>query len=989
MPPRKRKRSLDRELACFPDEACLRSKKSDAGTVVTSSSVSDAWLRCGDGFADSSTQKTLRSCKKMLPMLQVGYDKGTPPDEIVWGSSDSDLSSEENDVLTLGLETPERHPPNIAPSRNKPSHLVEKSSEGTPPDEIVWVSSDSDLSCGGNDVLTLGLETSQQHPPNIALSLNKSSHLIEEKSSEEEQRSIDWDKDGEVESEDQNNEWSQSRTLESAVQISDSDSCLSSSSHNLQEQEACRSQTVPADISEYSSDNGKGEDEDRTEGHSPRLGCVQKQMLIYGTDRRQSVGKSASDWLKSAQVLLQTPEKQPEKSSKTPEDSAKKRKRFLRGGLAERLNRLQNRERSAISFWRHQGVADLRTPSGSRPGVLIVKVLGVHEECSMQVAVCEQLGSPPGETDGSAGDPPSDRRLKVLFTRETAAQLRAAPGDVIHIHPPWQKLILHNDTSPVVMSTHFSQKVLPGEGEMKSGIPLPGKPLVRKEIVSLSRIFRLNDAEVTSQIACSYVPTPKPVVTPGSPLPSSQSVSDSLLEVVETQGAGGWRHVHVRVVVQRVYCLPARERSGGPLQGSSPASPPPVLNAAPSDRRLCFLVQDGYGIFSELQLHSPAPAAEDLEVREGEWEGKSCCLTGMKILQRTTRGRAPGLFNLIDSLWPPLAPIKIHGLSQDKMAMKASLPPPSFCYILAAHPDQARVDSPEDSEICDLYSPPVLRSLREVLQVVGCSQRCSFCATVVYGRRQAKSSLPPDQCELLLFVTDRSLQHTDASDTGDLPKLLPVGLSPSCCVGASVTQAVSGASPCVVFFKDAVREDGRIICVERTVLSLQKPPLCPSVAVDVSELTGPVRLDELDSTTQPHTLCSVRGVVVGVNEATALSWPVCNRCDNAKLEQSYKDRSSFYCRRCSQAVVSPVLKMQLEVRLQCPSVTRGPVKVKLQQKTICSLLGSPANEDGSYELTRVLGLEVGPLSCYLISAAGHPPSGTALEEVDLLEAAGK
>lgn len=926
MPPKKRKRSLDRQFECFPDEACLRSKKSDAGTVVPSSSVSNAWLRCGDGFADSFTQKTLRSCKKTFPMLQVGFDKGTPPDEIVWISSDSDLSREENDVLTLGVETPERQ------------------------------------------------------PPSIALSLSKPGPFVEEKSSEgEEQRFIDWDKDSEVESEDHNNEWSQSKTIESAVLISDSDSCLSNSSLNLLQQEACCSQTIPADISEYSSDSNKEEDEGRTEEHSPRLGRVQKQMLIYGSDRRQSVGKSASDWLKSAQVLLHTPEKQPERSSRTPEDSAKKKKRFLRGGLAERLNRLQNRERSAISFWRHQGVADHKTPSGSRAGVLIVKVLGVHEECSMQVAVCEQLGSPPEDQDSSAEDPPSDRRLKVLFTRETAAQLQAAPEDVIHIHPPWQKLILHNETLPVVMSTHFSQKVFPDEKEeIKSVIPLPR----RKEIMSLSRTFRL-----TSQIACSYLSTPKPVVTPRSPLPSSQMVSDSLLEVVETQGTGGWRHVHVRVVVQRIYCLPARERSGCPFQGNSTVSSPPVLNAAPSNPRLCLLVQDGYGIFSELQLHSPVLAPENPEVREKEWEGKSCCLTGMKILQRTTRGRAPGLFNLIDSLWPPLAPIKIHG--QDKMEMKANLPPPSFCYILAAQPDQARVDIPEDSEICDFYSPPVLRSLREILQVVGCSQRCSFCATVVYCRRQAKSFLPPDQCELLLFVTDRSLQHTDTSDVGELPKVLPVGVSPSCCAGVAVAQAFTGALPCVVFFKDAVREDGGIICVERTVLSLQKPPLCTSIAVDLSELTGPVGLDELDSTTQPNTLCSVRGVVIGVNEATALLWPVCNRCDNAKLEQSCEDRSSFYCRRCSQAVISPVLKMQLEVFLQCASITGGPVKVKLQQNTICSLLGSPASEDGSYELTRVLGQEVGPLSCYLIPAAGHPSSGSVLEEVALLEAAGK
>lgn len=52
---------------------------------------------------------------------------------------------------------------------------------------------------------------------------------------------------------------------------------------------------------------------------------------------------------------------------------------------------------------------------------------------------------------------------------------------------------------------------------------------------------------------------------------------------------------------------------------------------------------------------------------------------------------------------------------------------------------------------------------------------------------------------------------------------------------------------------------GRIICVERTVLLLQKPLLCSAAGADLSELPGPVKLDELDSTTQANSICAVRG----------------------------------------------------------------------------------------------------------------------------------
>ncbi|XP_069477124.1 DNA repair-scaffolding protein isoform X2 [Ambystoma mexicanum] len=888
MPPRKKKRSLDKEYASFPDEVFLGSKISDAGAARTSSVVSNAWLRCGDGFARSSTRTASGSCERMPSAFQV-----------------------------------QPFP----------------SAEG------------------------------------------------------EDQQLIDWEKDSERASEDGNTEGSHSGKAESAVQISDSDSCPSSVSLSLVEQEATSSKAIPTDISEYSSDSDKEEDGGRVEAESLRLGSVQKQMLIYGTDPGQAAGKSASDWLKSAQALLQTPEKRPGTSSKTPEDSAKKRKRFLRGGLAERLNRLQNRERSAVSFWRHQCVADYKTPSGSRSGVLMVKILKVHEECSMQVALCEQLGAFPVES--LPVDSPSDSKLKVLFSKETAAHLKAAPQDIIHIHPPWQKLSLHNENFPVVLNTHFSQKVFSdAKEEMKGKAPIPGKAPTRRSIVSLSQIFKLNNPEETSQVTCLNVAAPKTTVTHetlGKHLLPSHTVSDSLLDVVETQGAAGWRSVHVRVVVQRIYCLLARDGAGCHLQGKTTALYPPALNTAPSNIRLCLLVQDGYGIFSELQLHSACPSPEDLELREKEWEGKTCCLTGVKILQRTTRGRAPGLFNLIDSLWPPLTPIKIHGQSQDKMEIKPSVPAPSFCYILAALPDQGSVDFSEDSELCELYLPPVLHSLRQILQVVGLTERCSFCATVVYRRSQAKSNPQLGQCESWLFVTDMDLQGSDMSGTGvgKAPKVLPVVVAPSCVLSNSVTQTLAGARPCVLFFKDAVREDGRIICVERTVLSAQKPPLCPATAVDLSELPGPVKLDELDSSTLPNSLCRVQGIIVGVDEARALSWKACGRCDNDTLEESYPARS-LYCRRCSQAVTSPVHKRQLEVFLQCPSMAGGTVKVKLKQETIASLLGSPPSTDGSYELASVLGKEVGPLNCYLLAAANHHAcSRAALEEVDLLEAGRK
>uniref|UniRef100_F6ZF24 DUF4503 domain-containing protein n=1 Tax=Monodelphis domestica TaxID=13616 RepID=F6ZF24_MONDO len=377
-----------------------------------------------------------------------------------------------------------------------------------------------------------------------------------------------------------------------------------------------------------------------------------------------------------------------------------------------------------------------------------------------------------------------------------------------------------------------------------------------------------------------------------------------------------------------------------------------------------------------------------------------------------------GLFSLIDSLWPPLMPLKIPGQSQDYEEMKADQKPPSFCYILTACPEPGEVGINVESTISNIYRPPSIHSLKDILKVTSIfkipfpfpfpeslfishhfsylcpslsmvfqaggvgAHRCSFHARVIYQRLQLKSTLPVDQREIWLMVTDATLQ----SENDDLPKTVPVCVTSSCVITPEVMEALTDATSHTIFFKDVLQENGRIICVERTVLMLQKPFLCTADSADTSELTGPVILDELDSATQVNSICSIQGIVVGVNENTAFSWPVCNRCGNGKLEQDPKNRGAFHCGRCALAVASPLVRMHLEVVLACPSRPQTTVKVKLLQRSISSLLRFSASEDGTYEAKSVLGQPVGRLACLVRAFTGRPTSCVALEEIELLRA---
>ena len=54
--------------------------------------------------------------------------------------------------------------------------------------------------------------------------------------------------------------------------------------------------------------------------------------------------------------------------------------------------------------------------------------------------------------------------------------------------------------------------------------------------------------------------------------------------------------------------------------------------------RLCVLVQDSYSMFSVVQLHL-LPCKDDLQLYCHRWQGRTCVLRGVKVVQRVTRER--------------------------------------------------------------------------------------------------------------------------------------------------------------------------------------------------------------------------------------------------------------------------------------------------------------------------------------------------------------
>ncbi|XP_068382070.1 DNA repair-scaffolding protein isoform X3 [Eschrichtius robustus] len=867
----KRKRNWGVEYPSFPGESPLQCRRAGLRTVEAEASLSEAWLRCGEGFQETPETLSLTAEKK--------------------------TTTEKHHELSSGPKT---------------EPTTSKSTSGLT--AITWSSSGSDLS--DEDKTIFKSQRENGHGSRIGRFYSRNIFSPEDGASEDDLQVIDWEIDS-----DREDTCDEFADRESVVEISDRASCTSSRSLTPPETLPELPKTNPTEILEYSSDSERDDESEDVlfiDSESSR-----KYHVDFGSDGRQVMERLINPRVKSTETILHTPQKET-KLPKTPENSAKKKK-LLRGGLAERLNGLQNRERSAISLWRHQYLSYQRTLSGIKSGILTVKILELHEECTIQVAMCEQLSGLQADSSSQGGAPGTG--LKVLFAKETARCLRGLPQDIIRIYPPWQKLIIPNGSCPVILNTYFCQKVVAKEDSKTAHeVHSWDTPLPRRNII-LAQMFRfksLTNNSPENQVMCgghTTVGTDWTLRHEQAELgfPARAPLRDSLLDAVESQGVATWSGAGVRVVVQRVYSLRCR------CQQADGTDPPGV--------RVCLLVQDALGLFSE--VHSEGAVLKDREL-----EGKSCRLAGMKVLQKVTRGRMTELFSLIDTMWPPVAPLKApgHGPAFEE---KTHLPPPSFCYILTAHPNLGQIDAIEEDSISKLYQPPIPRFLREILQTDGPCTRCSFYARVIYQRPQVNSLLLEPR-EVWLVVTDATLQAQ--GEGSGLPRTVPVRVAPSCVLGQEVRDALSEATSKSFFFRDALRDQGQVVCVGRTVLLLPKPQL--GVASGAWELTSPVRLDELDSVTRVNSICSVQGAVVAVDESTACSWPACDLCGGERLERRPEDRGAFSCGDCSRVVTSPLLRRHLQVFLDCPLRPQCTVRVKLLQHSISSLLRFATCEDG-------------------------------------------
>ncbi|KFP16484.1 DNA repair-scaffolding protein, partial [Egretta garzetta] len=199
------------ECTPFPDETPLQLRKSNVRRSVTATSISNAWLRCGDGFQSTSVLEPLRPTDK-----KSRFKKHLGPL----------LTSAESAAGSAAAES-------------------FKETE-----DIIWTSSGSDFSDDESKTSIPRLDSKKSFTSKTEKSPSRHDLLLDDSSSEDEPEFIVWEKDS-----DSTDRCDGSEKDDSSLEISDSDSCTNRNSLPVKEENDQLCKTTSTEISEYSSDN--------------------------------------------------------------------------------------------------------------------------------------------------------------------------------------------------------------------------------------------------------------------------------------------------------------------------------------------------------------------------------------------------------------------------------------------------------------------------------------------------------------------------------------------------------------------------------------------------------------------------------------------------------------------------------------------------------------------------------------------------------------
>jgi len=745
--------------------------------------------------------------------------------------------------------------------------------------------------------------------------------------------------------------------------------------------------------------------------------------VVDGTPR------TASQWLKKVQPKSPNQnedDKCPEANivMMSPCHSTAKKRKFVRSGLAERLQLIVSRESSAKTFWNHKVVDKTKECSGSTSvqsdGSVTIHILFDQVQSSHHLTHCSVVCE-----DSDFIRDPQQIFVFVLFTCETWKQLGLHIGATVKIYLPWQKLHILGVQHPVLLCTYFCEKqatqtsttvdlqpltgycwfVQPGVAAASSSASLVQSP--KKGFQPSKLLFGSSHGGSSFQNDIS--PSSFTAVVPMAPHNPVSKPKKSILAAIDSCGGCSGALVTLQGLIQRVY----RKRISLATDGIVNRRCQQVLyqdlksaakggdESRKEQLRWILLIQDICGVCAEIQLPPRCDHLPEWRHCIDEGEGKVFTFSNVRVLQRISSVRSPSLFCLIQSLRPLSDPSEGSTIGSTQTLVQESEGqvinssfPPNFCYLLTVQ-ESSHAALCQDSDVNNRgwsHKPCVVKTLSDVLSIKkDVPERFSTLCKLIYCRASGSDSVENSLNTFELFVTDSSLVNElrkIGKDDGNLGYVRIIGKK--CHVLLEEMKRTSSKFGTILHAKHLLlKEENQELVADTYSVVREALPESTNVWADAMEDLSNLRPAGFPRLS--HNSCSngyiyqVEGEVTGVDEESACCWLVCDTCGTADITCQQGASPLFFCLLCNVSVKSPQTKTHLEVFVEVKSLPRASVKVALLQSTIDRILPvSYQDSHQGYDIEAVLGKQLDAMTCYIIERSQqHGVISFSLEEIKI------
>ncbi|ESO98364.1 hypothetical protein LOTGIDRAFT_159169 [Lottia gigantea] len=596
-------------------------------------------------------------------------------------------------------------------------------------------------------------------------------------------------------------------------------------------------------------------------------------------------GLKGSDWMKLMD-WEKSPEKQDYREEQPDPDSAKKKhKKYLRGGFAESLFRVQGRERSCLRIWKHQNQSN--NEQQAPPKSIKVKVEYFELLYSLQITRCTLL---------EGGDQKSHA---VLFTKQVMDELKIRVGTELEIFAPWQELNCLSANESVILCTNYVNI------RTQSDVLVPSPVKQTKTTLSHWSCPCSKDPTICTK-ECSVLSTYK-VGGDISQIHSDQVMpSTSNTKITESYNKTV-KETSIHTITPSQHPMLTSSSTATLRQCLENHTDQPLSFLAlisrvfhHYDARLkvyrCGIMIEDSGTMAVIHL----PEDRDL----GNLDSSVGCLSwfsGLKVQQRVTRDRDSNLFSVIDKAWTGISCQQDSQDTQSDLLFNESQIPPCFCYILIPH-----LEDVFDFNVSENNNNLVKQNKSQPLSdIIENDEVCRISCTV-----RLLYSTPFTEITRELYISDKSIS------TNQQP-YKSIRLFPSNHIYPLETNPPGPVINCT----DLRCVKGELIADEYSRISMARED-----NEDLKNIT--VRLPDISPQSNFNTLVAVQGTIKDINEEKASSWEECENCGSDELLVSEVDGKTT-CKKCKGEVINPVVRVEMEIILKVFKMADHIVRVNV------------------------------------------------------------